>query len=80
MKALRLAGAAIAAVIVILALLMVIGIPSGFLTSAVQDRVERQTGYKLTVAGSTHASMVMGKPGAATAAAILGFLAKLPPR
>jgi AsmA protein len=32
MKALKLAGAAIAAVIVILALLMVIGIPSVFLT------------------------------------------------
>jgi AsmA protein len=57
MKALKLAGAAIAAVIVILALLMVVGIPSGFLTSAIQDRVERQTGYKLTIAGSTKISL-----------------------
>lgn len=52
MKALKFAGVAIAAVIVILLLLMVIGIPSGFLTSAIQDRVERQTGYRLTIAGS----------------------------
>jgi AsmA protein len=57
MKALRLTGAAIAAVIVILALLLVVGIPSGFLTSAIQDRVERQTGYRLTIAGSTKISL-----------------------
>jgi AsmA protein len=57
MKALKFAGAAIAAIIVILALLMVIGIPSGFLTSAIQDRVERQTGYRLTIAGSTKVSL-----------------------
>ena len=34
-------------------LLLVIGIPSGFLTSAIQDRVERETGYRLTIAGAT---------------------------
>src|ERR1700761_7241412 len=53
MKVLKLAGAAVAAIIVILALLMVIGIPSGFLTSAIQDRVERQTGYRLPPHGPT---------------------------
>lgn len=53
MKALKIAGAAIAAILVVAALLVVIGIPSGFLTSAIQDRVERQTGYRLAVAGST---------------------------
>src|SRR5229473_2392212 len=52
MRALKIAGAAIAAVIVILALLLVIGIPSGFLTSEIQARVERATGYRLTIAGS----------------------------
>lgn len=31
--------------------------PSGFLTSAIQDRVERQTGYRLTIAGSTKISV-----------------------
>src|ERR1700751_4822460 len=57
MKALKLAGAAISAVIVIVASLMVVGIPSGFLTSAIQDRVERQTGYKLAIAGSAKVSL-----------------------
>ena len=57
MKALKLAGVAIGAVIVILALLLIVGIPSGFLTSAIQDRVERQTGYRLTVTGSTKVSL-----------------------
>jgi AsmA protein len=53
MRALKIAGAAVAAIIVILALLLVIGIPSSFLTSAIQARVERETGYRLTIAGST---------------------------
>src|SRR5664280_907652 len=53
MRALKFAGAALAAVIVILALLLIIGIPSGFMTSAIQARVERETGYRLTIAGST---------------------------
>jgi AsmA protein len=51
MKALKLAGAAIAAVIVVIALLLVIGIPSGFLTAQIQERVERETGYKLAING-----------------------------
>jgi len=53
MRALKIAGAAIAAVIVVLALLLIIGIPSGFLTSELQARVERETGYRLTISGST---------------------------
>ena len=53
MRALKIAGAAIAAVFVVAALLLVIGIPSGFLTSEIQTRVERETGYRLTIAGST---------------------------
>jgi AsmA protein len=53
MRALKIAGAAIAAVIVVAGLLMMIGIPSGFLTSAIQTRVESATGYRLTIAGST---------------------------
>src|ERR1700680_4273673 len=53
MKALKIAGGAIAAIIVVLALLLIIGIPSGFLTAAIQARVERETGYRLTIAGST---------------------------
>jgi AsmA protein len=53
MRALKIAGAAAAAVIAILALLLVIGIPTGFMTSAIQARVERDTGYRLTISGAT---------------------------
>jgi len=51
MRALKFAGAAIAAVIVVIALLLVIGIPSSFLTAQIQDRVERETGYRLSING-----------------------------
>ena len=51
MRALKIAGAAIAAMIVVIALLLVIGIPSGFLTAQIQERVERETGYKLAING-----------------------------
>jgi AsmA protein len=57
MKALKIAGSAVAAIIVILVLLLIIGIPSGFVASAVQDRVERQTGYHMTVDGSAKISL-----------------------
>jgi AsmA protein len=53
MKALKIAGAAIVALIVVIALLLMIGIPSGFMTQAIQDRVERETGYRLVVSGAT---------------------------
>jgi AsmA protein len=51
MKALKITGAALAAVIVIVVLLMVVGIPSGFLTTEITERVERETGYKLAING-----------------------------
>ncbi|MGH6739997.1 MAG: AsmA family protein [Bradyrhizobium sp.] len=53
MRALKIAGAAVAAVIVVAVLLLLIGLPSDFMTSAVQSRVERETGYRLTIAGTT---------------------------
>src|SRR3984957_7119389 len=53
MRALKITGSAIAAVIVVAALLLVVGVPSGFLTSAIQSRVERATGYRLTIAGTS---------------------------
>jgi AsmA protein len=53
MRALKIAGAAIAAVIVVMALLLMIGIPSGFVMQAIQDRVERETGFRLVVSGAT---------------------------
>ena len=53
MKALKIAGVVIAAILVIAAALLVVGIPAGFLTSSIQQRVERETGYHLAVVGST---------------------------
>jgi AsmA protein len=53
MKALKITGSAIAVAITVAALLLIIGIPSGFLTSPIKDRVERDTGYRLTISGST---------------------------
>ncbi len=53
MRVLKIAGGAVAAVIVVLALLAIVGVPSGFLTGAIQARVERETGYRLTIAGAT---------------------------
>ena len=51
MRALKIAGAVIGAVVVVIALLLVIGIPSTFLTAQIEERVERETGYKLAVNG-----------------------------
>ena len=53
MRAVKIACGAIAAIIVIALLLLVTGIPSGFLSSSIADRLERDTGYRLTIAGST---------------------------
>jgi AsmA protein len=53
MRALKIAGAAIAAVIVVAALLLIVGIPSGVMTSAIQARIEHETGYRLTISGAT---------------------------
>jgi AsmA protein len=53
MRALKIVGATLAAVIVMIALLLVVGVPSGFLTSAIQERVERETGYKLSINGAS---------------------------
>ena len=52
MRAFKIAGGAIAALVVVVILLLIVGIPSGFLTSAIQERVERETGYRLTIAGA----------------------------
>lgn len=51
MRALKFAGAAVAAVIVIIALVALVGIPTSFLTSTITARVERETGYTLTING-----------------------------
>ena len=53
MRALKLIGTAVAAVIVVIGLLLAIGIPFNFPTSTIQARVEQQTGYRLTIGGTT---------------------------
>jgi AsmA protein len=57
MRALKIAASAVAAIVVVAALLLTVGMPIGFLTSSIADRVERETGYRLTVAGSTRVGL-----------------------
>jgi len=57
MRALKIAGAVVAVIIVVLALGLIVGIPSGFLTSGIEERVERETGYHLNIAGTTKISL-----------------------
>ena len=57
MRAVKFAGAALAAVIIVIALLLVVGIPSGFLTATIASRVESATGYRLSVDGTTKISL-----------------------
>ncbi|NEW94284.1 AsmA family protein [Rhodopseudomonas sp. BR0M22] len=52
MKPIRIAGAIAALLLVAAALLIAIGIPAGALTAAIQSRIERDTGYRVTIAGS----------------------------
>ncbi|WP_035655427.1 AsmA family protein, partial [Bradyrhizobium sp. STM 3809] len=57
MKALKIAGGLLGAVIVVLGLALAFGLPASFLTVAIQDRVERDTGYRLSIAGSASVSL-----------------------
>ena len=57
MRAVKFAGAALAAVIIVVAVLLVVGIPSGFLTSTIASRVESATGYRLSIDGTTKISL-----------------------
>ncbi|MBR0749875.1 AsmA family protein [Bradyrhizobium japonicum] len=57
MRAVKFAGAAIAAVIIVIGLLLVVGIPSGFLTTTIASRVESATGYRLSIDGTTKISL-----------------------
>ena len=46
-------GVVIGVAVAVAVLLLVIGMPAGFLTSTIADRAAQQTGYRLTVGGST---------------------------
>ncbi|MGJ4939865.1 AsmA family protein [Bradyrhizobium sp. HKCCYLS1011] len=52
MKALKIASAAIGLFVVILAALLAFGVPASVLMPAIRDRVERETGYRLSSAGA----------------------------
>jgi AsmA protein len=53
MRALKIAGAVVAALIIVVAVLLTVGIPSSFVTSAIPARIERETGYRIVIAGAT---------------------------
>ena len=53
----KIAGAAIVAILVVIVLLLVVGIPSSFVSATISEHVERATGYRLTVAGATRISL-----------------------
>jgi AsmA protein len=57
MRVLKIAGAAIAAILVVIVLLLVVGIPTSFVSATISEHVERATGYRLTVAGTTRISL-----------------------
>jgi AsmA protein len=57
MKALKITGGIIAALVIVVATLLVLGMPVGFLTSAIAERIARETGYHLVVAGSTRVGL-----------------------
>src|SRR3954454_7501222 len=52
MKAQRIAGAVFAALIVVVAAALLFGIPSSLLSSAIEARLQRETGYRIAVAGA----------------------------
>ncbi|WP_298240500.1 AsmA family protein [uncultured Bradyrhizobium sp.] len=57
MRAVKFAGAALAVVIILIAVVLVVGIPSGFLSSTIAARVESATGYRLAIDGTTKISL-----------------------
>ncbi|GEC15731.1 AsmA family protein [Nitrobacter winogradskyi] len=52
-RALKIAGAVAASLVAIVIVLLVTGVPSRFVTSLVQDRIERDTGYRIAINGTT---------------------------
>ena len=51
MKALKITGAIFGLLIVALGVTLAIGIPGGFITGTIEDRVEKETGYQLDING-----------------------------
>lgn len=57
MKTVKFAGAAIAAIILVITIVLAVGIPSSMMTSAIQARVERATGYRIEIDGKTRIAL-----------------------
>jgi AsmA protein len=57
MRAVKFAGAAVVVIVIGLGLLLMIGIPSGFLSSTIASRVESASGYRLAIDGSAKLSL-----------------------
>ncbi|WP_322514522.1 AsmA family protein [Rhodopseudomonas palustris] len=60
MKISKLAGILVAVIVAAAVLLFVVGIPSGAMTSAIQSRVERDTGYRIAIGGASKVSLFPG--------------------
>ncbi|MFC0239097.1 AsmA family protein [Rhodopseudomonas telluris] len=60
MRLSRMAGLVIAVLIAVAAVLLTVGIPSGAITSAIEARVARDTGYRIAIAGSSKVSLFPG--------------------
>ncbi len=58
MKALKFLLVGVAALLVLGVAILIFGVPAGFLTSAIKDRVEKETGYRLEVAGKSRLSLL----------------------
>jgi AsmA protein len=58
MKALKIASGVVAVIVVVAAVLLTVGTPVGFLASTIQQRVERETGYRVTVRGWTRIALL----------------------
>lgn len=58
MKAVRYAGAVVGVVLVVFAGLLAFGVPANLLAAAIQDRIERGTGYRLSIAGAANIGLL----------------------
>ena len=53
MRVLKIAGLAVTGLIIVASILLLTGIPGSFISSTIEGRVARDTGYRITVAGGT---------------------------
>src|SRR6188508_3042753 len=51
MKALKILGAVLGLLIVAIGVTLAVGIPGGFVTGAIEERIEKETGFQLDING-----------------------------